>query len=185
MLGSLVQVQPQLPNHAVHSGQCANRIAGTGQSAGINKPGPERAGATAVKTVPTDASVDAYLAEIDDPAKRADAQALVDMMSEVTGAPAVMWGTSIVGFGQYHYRYESGREGDFLETGFAVRKRALTLYVMAGFAEHDALMARLGKYTIGKSCLYVKRLSDVDGDVLRQLVQGSVATIRARYPSPS
>ena len=92
-----------------------------------------------------------------------------------------MWGPSIVGFGSYHYRYASGREGDFMETGFAARKRAITLYIMAGFSEYGDLLAKLGKHDTGKSCLYVKRLADVDQAVLREMVERSVAWIRARY----
>ena len=136
-----------------------------------------------MKTVATGESVDAFLAAVEDDVKREDSLAVAAMMAEVTGASAVMWGTSIVGFGQYHYRYASGREGDFLETGFAPRKRALTLYIMAGFAEYDALLAKLGKFTIGKSCLYIKRLADVDMAVLRELVERSVLAIRKKYPS--
>ena len=134
-----------------------------------------------MKTVPTVASVDAFLGALDD-AKRQDAETVAAMMAKVADAPAVMWGTSIVGFGRYHYRYASGREGDFFLTGFAPRKRALTLYVMAGFAEYDDLLARLGKFTIGKSCLYVKRLADIDAAVLRELIERSVAAIRKKYP---
>ena len=135
-----------------------------------------------MKTTPTDASVDAYIEAVEDAQKREDCRAVAAMMAEATGAPARMWGSSIVGFGSYHYRYESGREGDFMETGFAARKRALTLYVMAGFSEYGDLLAKLGKHKTGKSCLYVKRLADVDQDVLREMVERSVAWIRARYP---
>ena len=135
-----------------------------------------------MKTTPTTASVDAFLDALDDAAKQDDSRAVAAMMTEVTGAPATMWGTSIVGFGNYHYRYASGREGDFFETGFAPRKRALTLYVMAGFSQYEALLGRLGKFTTGKSCLYVKRLADVDMGVLRELVAHSVKTIREKYP---
>lgn len=135
-----------------------------------------------LKTTPTDASVDAYIDAVEDAQKREDCRAVAAMMAEATGAPARMWGSSIVGFGSYHYRYESGREGDFMETGFAARKRALTLYVMAGFSEYGDLLAKLGKHKTGKSCLYVKRLADVDQDVLREMVERSVAWIRARYP---
>ena len=134
-----------------------------------------------MKTVPTTASVTAYLGQLDD-AKRQDAETVAAIMAEVTGAPAVMWGSSIVGFGQYHYRYASGREGDFFLTGFAPRKRALTLYIMAGFSAYDALLEKLGKFNVGKSCLYVKRLADVDLDVLRELVDQSAAAIREKYP---
>ena len=104
------------------------------------------------KTRPTDASVEAFLDAVDD-GKRSDARVLADVMAEVTGAAGVMWGSSIVGFGSYHYRYASGREGDFLEVGFSPRKRALTIYVMPGFSDYDDLLERLGKHTTGKSCL--------------------------------
>ena len=134
-----------------------------------------------MKTTPTRASVDAYIDAVEDAQKRADCRAVAAMMAEVTGAPAQMWGPSIVGFGSYHYRYASGREGDFMETGFAARKRAITLYIMAGFSEYGDLLAKLGKHDTGKSCLYVKRLADVDQAVLREMVERSVAWIRARY----
>ena len=135
-----------------------------------------------MKTTPTQASVDAYINAVEDAQKRADCRAVAAMMAEVTGAPARMWGLSIVGFGSYHYRYASGREGDFMETGFAARKRAITLYVMAGFSEYGDLLAKLGKHDTGKSCLYIKRLADVDQAVLREMVERSVAWIRARHP---
>ena len=135
-----------------------------------------------MKTTPTQASVDAYINAVEDAQKRADCRAVAAMMAEVTGAPAQMWGPSIVGFGSYHYRYASGREGDFMETGFAARKRAITLYIMAGFSEYGDLLAKLGKHDTGKSCLYVKRLADVDQAVLREMVERSVAWIRARHP---
>ena len=135
-----------------------------------------------MKTTPTQASVDAYIDAVADEQKRADCRAVAAMMAEVTGAPARMWGPSIVGFGSYHYRYESGREGDFMETGFAARKRAITLYIMAGFSEYGDLLAKLGKHDTGKSCLYLKRLADVDQAVLREMVERSVAWIRARHP---
>lgn len=134
------------------------------------------------KTRPTDASVEAFLDAVDDDGKRSDARVLVDMMAEVTGARGVMWGSSIVGFGSYHYRYASGREGDFLEVGFSPRKRALTIYVMPGFSDYDDLLERLGKHTTGKSCLYVKRLSDIDLGALRELLTRSVAYLREKYP---
>ena len=135
-----------------------------------------------MKTAPTQASVDAFIEAVEDEQKRADSRAIAAMMSAATGAPAQMWGTSIVGFGRYHYRYASGREGDFMIAGFSPRKRALTLYIMAGFSEYDALLAQLGKHTIGKSCLYIKRLADVDQAVLREIVERSVRYIREKYP---
>ena len=136
-----------------------------------------------MKTKPTEASVDAFIDAIDDERKRDDARAVAAMMADITGAPAKMWGSSIVGFGTYHYRYASGREGDFMEVGFAPRKRALTLYIMAGFSAYEELLAKLGKHTTGKSCLYVKRLADVDLAVLRELIERSVSYIRGKYAS--
>lgn len=136
-----------------------------------------------LKTKPTTASVNAFIEAIDDERKREDARTIAEMMAEVTGASPKMWGSSIVGFGSYHYRYASGREGDFMETGFSPRKRALTLYIMAGFSDYEGLLARLGKFSTGKSCLYIKRLADVDETVLRELVERSVAYIRDKYPS--
>ena len=135
-----------------------------------------------MKTTPTQASVNAFIEAVEDEQKRADSRAIAAMMSAATGAPAQMWGTSIVGFGRYHYRYASGREGDFMIAGFSPRKRALTLYIMAGFSEYEALLAQLGKHTIGKSCLYIKRLADVDQTVLREIVDRSVQYIREKYP---
>ena len=135
-----------------------------------------------MKTTPTQASVDAFIEAVEDEQKRTDSRAIAAMMSAATGAPAQMWGTSIVGFGRYHYRYASGREGDFMIAGFSPRKRALTLYIMAGFSEYEALLAQLGKHTIGKSCLYIKRLADVDQAVLREIVERSVQYIREKYP---
>ena len=136
---------------------------------------------TEMKTVPTTASVDAFIAAVDDAPKREDCRAVAAIMAEATGASAQMWGTSIVGFGTYHYRYASGREGDFMEVGFSPRKRALTLYIMAGFSEYGDLLAKLGKHTTGKSCLYIKRLADVDQNVLREMVERSVRHIRDKY----
>ena len=102
-------------------------------------------------------------------------------MQRVTGEPPTMWGDSIVGFGSYHYVYDSGREGDWFLTGFSPRKRNLSLYIMAGFSDYDELMERLGKHKTGKSCLYVNRLSDIDLDVLEALVRQSVAHMRKAY----
>lgn len=135
------------------------------------------------KTQPTHADVHAFLDGVADEQKRADSYRLLEIMEEITGEPPVMWGSSIVGFGKYHYRYESGREGDFFLAGFSPRKQALTLYIMAGFSRYDELMARLGKYKTGKSCLYIKRLADVDEEVLRTLIAESVAWMRQKYPT--
>ena len=128
-----------------------------------------------LKTQPTDADVAAFLNGVEPESKRADCFAVKSLMEEATGAPAQMWGSSIVGFGRYHYKYASGREAEWMLTGFAPRKQSLTLYIMDGFDGYDELMARLGKHTTGKSCLYIKKLADVDMDVLRELVAKSVA----------
>ena len=130
--------------------------------------------------------VDEFLAQLDDPAKREDSYRLIDMLREVSGEEPVLWGT-MVGFGKYHYKYASGHEGDAALIGFAPRKAEFSIYLMGTYApeeiaRRDALLARLGKHRMGKACLYVKRLDDIDLDVLRQLVEISVATMRTTYP---
>ena len=126
------------------------------------------------KTQPTKVDVEAFLAAVPDERRRADARALCSLLSEVTGEPPVMWGTSIVGFGTYHYRYESGHEGDSALVGFSPRKANLVLYLVGGFADrHPKLLEKRGPHTTGKGCLYLKSLADVDLDVLRQLVDRS------------
>jgi hypothetical protein len=133
------------------------------------------------KTRPTRASVTDFLKSVDDPRRRVDARKVAAMMRKATGKRAKMWGSSIVGFGTYHYKYDSGREGDFMVTGFSPRKQALTVYIMPGFERFDALMKKLGKYQTGKSCLYIKRLSDVEEDVLEELINESVKFMRREY----
>ena len=135
-----------------------------------------------MKTKPTKASVADFINAVADAEKREDARAVATLMAEVTGAPAQMWGASIVGFGRYRYRYASGRRGEFFETGFSPRKRALTLYIMPGFSEYGGLLEKLGGHSLGKSCLYIKRLADIDLAVLRELVTRSVQAIREKYP---
>jgi hypothetical protein len=103
------------------------------------------------------------------------------MMREATGSRAKMWGAHIVGFGEYHYKYASGREGDFMVTGFSPRKQALTLYIIPGFSHFESLMSKLGRYKTGKSCLYIKRLSDIDEKVLKRLIVSSVEYMRKHY----
>lgn len=126
-----------------------------------------------LKTKPNNESVSNFLNSIEEPQKRQDAFEILKMMEQITQSPPKMWGTSIVGFGDYHYKYESGREGDWFITGFSPRKQNLTLYIMSGFDRYDELMSKLGKYKTGKSCLYIKKLSDVDAKVLRDLVEAS------------
>ncbi len=126
-----------------------------------------------LKTRPNDESVEAFLESVDDETKRRDCLTLLSLMQEETGHEPKMWGGSIVGFGSYHYKYASGREGDWFLTGFSPRKQALSLYIMAGFSRYEDFLERLGKHKTGKSCLYVKTLDDVDLDVLRELVRES------------
>ncbi|MCY3980079.1 MAG: DUF1801 domain-containing protein [Chloroflexi bacterium] len=130
------------------------------------------------KTQRNDGDVMAYLESVSNQRRREDSLVVKEMMEEVTGEPAEMWGTSIVGFGSYHYRYASGREGDFMLTGFAPRKQALTLYIMGGHERYDELMAKLGKHRTGSSCVYINKLADVDLAVLRELIAESVDYMR-------
>ena len=133
------------------------------------------------KTRPRTADVGRFLAGVTPQGRREDAFELQAMMEEVTGEPATLWGPSIVGFGRYHYVYESGREGDHMLTGFAPRKANMVVYIMPGFSKYQSLLARLGKFKVGKSCLYLGRLSSVDTDVLRELVARSVRDMRRKY----
>lgn len=135
-----------------------------------------------LKTKPTGVAVDAFIDKVADPQRREDAKKVRAMMERVSGEPAAMWGPSIVGFGRYHYRYDSGHEGEMARIGFSPRARELVLYLAVGFPGHQALMDRLGKYKTGKSCLYIKRLADVDEEVLEQLAVESVAYMREKYP---
>jgi hypothetical protein len=132
-----------------------------------------------LKTKKTDSSVNTFLESIDDEQKKKASYVILDLMKEVTGAEPKMWGESIVGFGEYHYKYASGREGDWLITGFSPRKQSLTLYLTYGFEEHKDLLSRLGKYKTGKACLYIKRLEDINQTVLKELVQRSVEKMKA------
>ena len=132
------------------------------------------------KTKPTAVSVAAFLEACTDEARRTDAKALAKLMQKVTGKEPTMWGPSIIGFGNYHYVYESGREGDNLVVGFSPRKAANVLYGAIGFDGAEALLAKLGKHTTGKGCLYIKKLADVDMKVLETLVETAVAATMAR-----
>ena len=136
-----------------------------------------------MKTQPTQASVKEFIDGIESDQKRADSRTLLKMMREITGKRPKMWGPSIVGFGKYHYKYASGREGDWFLAGFSPRKQALTVYIMSGFPKHAELMKKLGTYKTGKSCLYIKSLDDVDEVVLKKLIDASVRDMRRRYPS--
>ncbi|HEY7469657.1 MAG TPA: DUF1801 domain-containing protein [Acidimicrobiia bacterium] len=126
-----------------------------------------------LKTQKSDNSVEEFIAGIDDEQKQEDSRALLDLMSRVTGETPHMWGASIIGFGDHHYEYASGREADWFKVGFSPRKQNLTLYVMAYVHEDDPLLSDLGRHSTGKSCIYIKRLSDVDTAVLEKLVKRS------------
>jgi hypothetical protein len=139
------------------------------------------------KTKPGTGDVGEFLAQIEDDHKRADAHALVELMGGVTGEPPVLWGT-IVGFGQYHYKYPTGHEGDSCLAGFSPRKAEFSIYLMGTYfpeenERREALLAKLGKHRMGKACLYVKRLRDIDLDVLRELTEISVKRLRETYPA--
>ena len=133
------------------------------------------------KTKKNDASVEEFLAGITHDKRREDCRVVVDLMKDVTGEEPVMWGDSIIGFGTYHYRYASGREGDWPITGVSPRKQSLTLYIMPGFDRYEELMSELGKHKTGKSCLYVNKLEDVDLPTLRKLVTESFQYMRKKY----
>lgn len=136
-----------------------------------------------LKTRPTRASVAKFILSVEDETRRQDCRTLSEIMERVTGAKPVMWGPSIVGFGRYRYRYASGREGDWMLAGFSPRKRDLTVYVMAGFKRAEKTLAKLGKHRASSGgCLYLKRLSDVDLEVLEQLVRDSVEHLRRTHP---
>jgi hypothetical protein len=143
----------------------------------------EAAGMAENKTKSTKLSVVGFIDGLTDPAKRADAKALVKVMQSAAGEKPKMWGPSIIGFGSYHYKYESGREGDMPVIAFSPRKAATVLYGMTGFSEAAALLAKLGKHTTGKGCPYIKKLADVDQQVLETLVVKSLAAKPARHPS--
>jgi hypothetical protein len=136
---------------------------------------------TEIKTKASKASVTKYVAAIDDEERRADCKRLIKLMTGITGKPATMWGPSIVGFDSYHYKYASGHEGDMCLTGFSSRKPNLSIYIMAGSAAQKQLLGKLGKHKVAKACLYVRRLEDIDMDVLRELVVNSIAEVRQYF----
>lgn len=134
------------------------------------------------KTQVTTADVAGFLNGIEPAWKREDAQRLDALFREATGFAPAMWGPSIVGYGRYHYVYASGREGDFLATGFSPRAQSFSIYIMPGYADFGGLLKRLGKHSTGKSCLYVKRASDIDEDVLRELIRAGLEDLATRWP---
>ncbi len=130
------------------------------------------------KTRANQASVEDFLDAIEDPGKRVDCKKITAMMQEITGAEPKMWGVSIVGFGDYHYKYESGREGDWFLCGFSPRKRNLSLYLMGYLESYEDILEKLGKYKRGKGCLYINKLEDIDEKVLRTLIRTSIKRLR-------
>lgn len=131
-----------------------------------------------LKTKLTRASVDKFLKTVKDAQTRADCYQILDMMRKATKAEPRMWGTSIIGFGDYHYKYESGREADWFRMGFSPRKQNITLYSMGGFQRNETLLRQLGKHSLGKGCLYIKKLEEVDIKVLKELIAESARAIR-------
>lgn len=136
---------------------------------------------TELKTKVNDKRVEEFLNTVSDSKKRQDCQVILELMQEITRATPKMWGDSIVGFGSYHYRYKSGREGDWFLTGFSPRKQNLTLYIMPGFDQFADTLEKLGKFKTGKGCLYIKKVEDVKLDVLRELIEKSVAFLKETY----
>lgn len=133
------------------------------------------------KTKPTKARVSDFLQAVDNPQRRADAKKVAAMMRRATGKRATMWGPSMVGYGRYSYRYDSGRSGEWMLTGFSPRKQNLVVYIMPGFETFEPLMKQLGKYKTGRSCLYINKLEDVDEKVLEKLISESVKLMRERH----
>ncbi|HNP94933.1 MAG TPA: DUF1801 domain-containing protein [Cyclobacteriaceae bacterium] len=134
-----------------------------------------------LKTKKNTASVEGFLKKVKDSQRKEDCFKVLELMKRVTGEKPLMWGSSIVGFGSYHYVYATGREGDWPLTGFSPRAQNLTLYIMPGFDRYDELMKRLGKFKTGKSCLYLKKLDDVDQIVLEKLISESVKYMKKKY----
>ncbi|MBN8810501.1 MULTISPECIES: DUF1801 domain-containing protein [unclassified Sphingomonas] len=136
-----------------------------------------------LKTRATEIQVADFIAAVPDATRRADAGAVCTMMTRLTGEPPKMWGPSIIGFGRYAYRYDSGRTGEMCRIGFSPRKAELVLYVLDGNADQSEVLGRLGRHRTGKGCLYIKRLADVDADVLEEIVRAKIARMDAAYPA--
>ena len=134
-----------------------------------------------LKTQPNNLSVDDFIDAVESEQKRDDSRLLIKIMQEITGEEPVMWGASIVGFGNYHYKYDSGREGDWMLAGFSPRKQNMTVYMMGGFENQDVLLAKIGKVKSSVGCLYVKKLADTDLEVLKEMITLSVETVKKRY----
>ena len=134
------------------------------------------------KTQGTEQSVDDFIAGVAHPTRQADARQLDDLFRKITGWQPRMWGPTIIGYGQYHYTYASGREGDSLATGFSPRKASLSIYIMPGYADFSAILTRLGKHKTGKSCLYINKLADIDIAVLEELIRAGLLDLGKRWP---
>ncbi len=134
------------------------------------------------KTVENDGDVIGFLASVENQRRREDAFEVLELMKRVTGWPAKMWGAAIIGFGSYHYKYESGREGDMMRVGFSPRKANLVVYILPGYTDFEHILARIGKYKKGKSCLYINKLADIDMAVLEELVVAGLADMAKKYP---
>ncbi|UYP44590.1 hypothetical protein NEF87_000875 [Candidatus Lokiarchaeum ossiferum] len=135
-----------------------------------------------LKTKANDKNVQAFLDTIQNPQKKQDSLVIMQILQEKSGNEPIMWGNSIIGYGKYHYKYKTGREGDWMRIAFSPRKQNLTLYIMDGFETHKELLNKLGKFKIGKSCLYIKKLADIDNKILSQLVEQSLHNMNTRYP---
>lgn len=133
------------------------------------------------KTKETKASVNKFINSVKDERTKADCKQIISVMKDITKEDPKMWGSSIVGFGSYHYKYESGREGDMCLTGFSPRKQNLTIYIISGFSRYPEMMSKLGKYKTGKSCLYIKTLDDIDMKILKKMIAESVKYMKKRY----
>ena len=131
-----------------------------------------------LKTKPTDRNVVEFLNKVENPTKREDSFKILDLMREVTQEEPIMWGDSIIGFGEYHYKYKSGREGDWFMVGFSPRKQSLTIYIMSGFDNYEEKLRKLGKYRTGKSCLYIKKLEDVNISILKEIIADSIDYVK-------
>lgn len=136
-----------------------------------------------LKTKETDHSVTQFIESVESEKKKQDAYELLDIFTETTGYEAKMWGTSIIGFGSYHYKYATGHEGDAALVGFSPRKAKISLYFAPGETERDELLKKFGKYTTGKACVYINKLDDVDREVLKELIVASIKCLRERYPN--
>lgn len=136
------------------------------------------------KTKPTNISVDEYIDAIENDVRRKDARFICDLMHQITGEPAVLWGPSIIGFGKYHYKYESGREGESLKIGFSPRKAELVLYIALGMGAHAENLAKLGPHKTGKGCLYIKSVDKIDMAVLKAIIELAWREVCAKYDAP-